>query len=268
MNLCQAFVRGGFIALIGGLMLHGAVFAAPTTINVQGNLEQDGAPLTGERAYRVRIYDASTAGTQLGGDLTGMVTVSDGGRFSIELEPPEEMLSAPGEIYYELAIDSAIVPDGAIDPEDAFPDQVEVHSVPFARTADHATSADTAKLAETAMALSGMLSNPGDRIPLGDDVFLQVGVDGMVELLVGGARLRLARQKWFDPRNLLDNISATWGGRTPSPGGAERGRRRGDRLVSIRRRERSNLPQRIPRRLVERSLQSLGQHQPERTGRI
>ena len=38
----------------------------------------------------------------------------------------------------------------------------------------------------------------------------------MVELLAGGARMRLARQRWFDPRNLQDNISPD-GGSADSP---------------------------------------------------
>jgi hypothetical protein len=76
--------------------------------------------------------------------------------------------------------------------------------VPDDITIEHAATADTAT---TANALSGSLSNQGDQIPLGEGVFLQVGTDGVVELLAGDTRLRLARQEWFDPRNLSDFIS-------------------------------------------------------------
>jgi uncharacterized protein YheU (UPF0270 family) len=82
--------------------------------------------------------------------------------------------------------------------------------VPNNITIDHAASADTATSAGSAsmaLTLSGQLTDPGDQIPLGGGVFLQVAEDGTVEFLTGGRRLRLAEQKWFDPRNLLDNIS-------------------------------------------------------------
>ena len=90
------------------------------------------------------------------------------------------------------------------------PDDITIDhaaSADSATMAGHTLTADTATAATTALALSGMLSNPGDQIPLGDDVFLQVAADGIVELLAGGVRLRLAGQKWFDPSGLLDNIS-------------------------------------------------------------
>jgi uncharacterized protein YheU (UPF0270 family) len=81
------------------------------------------------------------------------------------------------------------------------PGAVTDAQVPDDITIDHAATSDLA------MGLSGSLSNPGDQIPLGSDVFLQVGADGLVELLAGGRRLRLAGQEWFYPRGFSDNIS-------------------------------------------------------------
>lgn len=96
------------------------------------------------------------------------------------------------------------------------------NQVPNDITIDHASTSDTATLAEhaessgsaeladeavTAMGLSGPLKDPGDRIGLGDEVYLQVAGDGAMELIAGGRRLRLAQQRWFDPENLFDSIS-------------------------------------------------------------
>ena len=225
------------------------LIAAPETINIQGTLtDSTGQPILGSRAYSVQFYDSESEGSPLGTPIEGFITPSGSGRFSIELVPPMEILSA-SEVYYQLGIDSADPSDGTVDPGDLFPDRARVNSVPFARssaqadisqTASHATTAEMAEMANhaltadtaesatmanhattadsadtavsadsavTAMGLSGSLSSPGDQIPLGDGVVLQVASDGTVELLAGGERLRLARQKWFDPKNTFENIS-------------------------------------------------------------
>lgn len=181
----------------------------PGTINIQGTLtDTDGGPLTGMRAYRIQFYDAPAAGFALGDSIQGFVLVGDFGRFSIDLNPPPEAIASE-TVYYEVGIDAASPPDGGVEAEDLFPDRVKVNSVPFSRVAeravsadlvDYATTVDHASTAATARGLAGPLSNPGDRIALGDDVFLEVAADGIVELIGGGTRLRLAEQKWFDPR--------------------------------------------------------------------
>ncbi|MBN1516666.1 tail fiber domain-containing protein [Candidatus Sumerlaeota bacterium] len=111
-----------------------AAQAAPESIVIQGQLsDAAGDPLSGTREYRVQFYDAATSGVAIGDTITSGTTLSSTGRFSIELTPPAEASQAD-ELYYELAIDSASMPDGAIDPADIFPERVKVNSVLFAQT--------------------------------------------------------------------------------------------------------------------------------------
>ncbi|MCX7048132.1 MAG: sialidase family protein [Candidatus Sumerlaeota bacterium] len=113
--------------------LPGALDAAPATITIQGKLaDAAGRPLNGVRAYRIRFFDAETAGNALGAPFQGMTTVSLAGRFSIDLAPPAEALAVPA-LSYELAMDSAATPDGAIGAADVFPNRVSIASVMFAQ---------------------------------------------------------------------------------------------------------------------------------------
>jgi hypothetical protein len=123
------------------LLLCGAVGALaqpPQTINIQGALENSaGAPVTGTRAYRVRFFDASSGGNQIGSDATGTVTLSDAGRFNIELTPPDAVLST-AQSWYELAIDTDGV--NGVGSNDIFPQRAKIHSVPFALLAEDAVN--------------------------------------------------------------------------------------------------------------------------------
>ncbi len=123
-------------------LLAAGAFAASNQVVIQGTLTDDSAPLTGDRAWRVQYYDAQTGGSALGAPRSGTLTVSDTGRWSIHVTPPDEVLDATGEVWYELAIDSAASPDGSIDPEDVFPDRVKVESVLFAQKARNADTLD------------------------------------------------------------------------------------------------------------------------------
>ena len=126
-------------------MAAGALPAPPETVCVQGTLaDASGQALTGARVWRVQFHDASTSGTALGLPLTGTTTVAASGRFSIALTPPVEVVAAPGEVWYELAVDSAATPDDTIDQEDVFPVRVQVHCVLFAQRSVHADRATTA----------------------------------------------------------------------------------------------------------------------------
>ncbi|MBN1517493.1 hypothetical protein JXA32_13095 [Candidatus Sumerlaeota bacterium] len=211
-------------------------WGAPETIVIQGQLSAgDGSALAGSRAYRVRFFDAETSGTQAGSDITGSVTVSATGRFSIEIAPPAGAVAAPA-LYYELAIDSLSTPDGAINAEDVFPDRVKVNSVLFAQDADNLDGVDssgfatadhthtlqslsgavtdsqvpdniTVDHAATADSLTGALGNPGDQIDIGGGVLLQVAEDGAIEFSVNGERMRLTRLRWRHPASINDGIS-------------------------------------------------------------
>ncbi|HPS01787.1 MAG TPA: hypothetical protein PLA90_09605 [Candidatus Sumerlaeota bacterium] len=127
------------------------VRAVPPTISIQGSLAgSDGKALTGVRVWRVQFYDAQTGGHALGSAFNGVFASQPSGRFSIDLTPPAEVLAASGEVWYELAVDSAPTADAVIDPGDVFPNRVAVHSVLFAQRAAQALSADTAAASQQA----------------------------------------------------------------------------------------------------------------------
>jgi hypothetical protein len=129
-----------------------AVWAIPTTISIQGSLVgTDGKALTGARVWRVQFYDAETGGNKLGDALAGSLQAGTLGHFSIALTPPAAVLSGTGEVWYEMAIDSAATPDGTIDATDVFPSRVAVHSVLFAQRAVQALTANTATTATVAL---------------------------------------------------------------------------------------------------------------------
>lgn len=205
------------ILMLGVVLLagHSAGWTIPETVNVQGTLHHpDGEPVAGLRAYRIQFYTAPVEGAPIGASVEGTVELSPLGRFSIDFLPPEEIFQM-SEAYYEVGVDSADPSDGVVDAVDLFPERVKVNSVLFSRRAQHALQAESANHAETAAqaetadvadGLSGPLS-VDDPIQLGDEVFLQLGVDGALEILVGGRRLRPATQRWTHPRNLQDNIT-------------------------------------------------------------
>ena len=118
---------------IGFLLLSQNLQAVPEQICLQGKIvDSGGTPLTGDRVYRIRFFDAESVGFQIGSDFTGSTLVSDTGRFEIRLVPPVGVF-AVNEVFYEIAIDSANPPDGTIDVDDVFPNRVKIVSTLFSR---------------------------------------------------------------------------------------------------------------------------------------
>ncbi|MCA9429035.1 MAG: hypothetical protein KC940_00870, partial [Candidatus Omnitrophica bacterium] len=129
MRVVTLVLTGITTLLVGGLEA-----SPPPTINIQGSLAaSDGSPITGTHAYRVTFLDAMVAPAQIG-VVTGQVTLSESGRYSIVLEPPAGILETI-VTFYELAIDTG---DDGIDASDIFPNLVQLHSVPFALLAANA----------------------------------------------------------------------------------------------------------------------------------
>jgi hypothetical protein len=113
-----------------------AIASPPTSITIQGRLTgPGGAPLIGERDFRVRFFTAQTAGVQLGADVTGTTQLSDVGRFNLELVPSAAVIAA-SQVWYEVAIDSD-TPTNGIGPGDVFADRVQILSVPFSLLASN-----------------------------------------------------------------------------------------------------------------------------------
>ena len=114
---------------------------APPTVNIRGQLfDGNGAAITGLRNYSVVFFNAETNGTQLGGNLSGTVTVSDEGIFNVSVTLPVEVLSSAGA-WYEISVDSNATPNG-LDANDRFPQRVKIDSVPFALYAGEAGHVD------------------------------------------------------------------------------------------------------------------------------
>ena len=139
-----------------------SLFAVPEGVIIQGTLKDADGPLSGVREWRVQYYDVQTGGNPLGAPISGTMSLSESGRWSVNLTPPEEVMNTTGEVWYELAIDSATPPDGAIDPDDVFTDRKMVESVLFTRRSAKANQAQTASMAENSLTLNGM--QPGEYI--------------------------------------------------------------------------------------------------------
>ena len=124
------------VVIVTGLLFSVQVSwaAVPETITVQGTLEAPGGgPLTGTYLSAVRIWDASVGGNLLANSYNP-ITLSDSGRFTLELLL-EDVFVPPFQAWYDLAVDT----DGdGIEEEEFFPQRVRFHSVPFARVAANA----------------------------------------------------------------------------------------------------------------------------------
>lgn len=141
--------------------------STPSTTSIQGLLEkQDGSPLTGARAYQVRFFDAETAGSQVGSNITGTIEVSNAGRFNIVITPPAEILSLDN-VWYEISVDSAPTPDNTIDANDVFVQRVKLNSVPFALKSDKAEHAESASNAEHAAQVEHINTTPNGNVGIG-----------------------------------------------------------------------------------------------------
>lgn len=152
MKHAQGTLMGLMLLLVGATV----AFAVPSEVTLQGTLTGESGTLAGTRAWRVQFYDAETDGIALGEELTGFLTVAETGHWSLSFTPPPGVVSMPGELWYELAIDSAVPSDGSIDAADVFPDRVQVQSVLFAQVA---VNAEMALTANNATSLDGLMAD-------------------------------------------------------------------------------------------------------------
>jgi hypothetical protein len=142
---CPRFAPACAAAL---LLAATAPAAIPVLVTVQGVLEDpSGAPLPGTRDWRVRYYDGA-AGDQLLAERTGSTALGERGVFAFDVELPDAVFVA-ADLHYELSLDADAAPNG-LDANDVFPVRVRVTSVPFARRAAAAGTAESAGSASTA----------------------------------------------------------------------------------------------------------------------
>jgi len=221
------------------LVLSMALCAAPDFISYQGRLtDSGGQPITSSADVTFTFWDAETGGNQLGSfSDTDAITPQTGGLFStmigdvpgnpipeiiflqdnvwlninvngVDLSPRTKMVSV-GYAMQSTHADTATTATKAISATSA-DNAVHADYADTATDASHATSADNANhatSADNALGLTGGLYNPGDKIQIGNDVWLQVAADGKIEIQANGQRYRLGTLKWFNPSTLSDNIS-------------------------------------------------------------
>lgn len=178
----KAMGLGLVVCLVG---VSYAAAEAPATINIQGQLfDGDGFALTGLRDYTLRFFDAEADGAQLGGVLTGSVSLSAEGIFNISLTVPEAVLSSTGA-WYEISVDSDATPDG-VDANDLFPARVKVESVPFALQASEAEHVDALSVGlgnvddaefDALDGVTGSIQTQLDAKPVNADVYTRTEID-------------------------------------------------------------------------------------------
>jgi hypothetical protein len=89
-------------------------------ITYQGRLEQNSAAISGDRTLTFRLFDAETAGNQIGNPITVTVTVY-AGNFATVLAPIPESAFAGGALYLEIDVEGTPLQG-----------RQRIYSVPFA----------------------------------------------------------------------------------------------------------------------------------------
>lgn len=98
--------------------------SVPNGMNYQGRLEKDGFPVTGNRAFTFRLYDASSGGTAL--YTSGILAIPvQQGLFAASLDIPFGSLTGTAQKYLEIEVEGVV-----LSPRDP------LRSVPYAKVAE------------------------------------------------------------------------------------------------------------------------------------
>jgi len=217
------------------LFVSTAAFAVPGVISYQGRLtDATGLPVTSPVDVTFTFWDAETGGTQIGTfSDTDAITPSKDGLFTTAIgdEPgnpiPESIFTADS-VWLNISVDgtnlaprtrmisviysmksrtadwsttSARAMDATHADQADFADQAG-----HANTATHAATADHSLTSDKASGLTGALQTPGDKIQIGTNVWLQVALDGKIEILANGQIYRLGALRWLHPGSYDDSI--------------------------------------------------------------
>ncbi|HOW89686.1 MAG TPA: hypothetical protein PL037_05335, partial [Elusimicrobiales bacterium] len=82
--------------------------AAPGTLNYQGRLERDNAPITGPVHITFRIYDASSGGSAVYTAPEQLINAVQG-IFSASINPPVSIFSSARNLYLEIQVESDVL---------------------------------------------------------------------------------------------------------------------------------------------------------------
>jgi len=182
------------------------MYSIPGLISYQGRLtDTNGKPITLQVDVTFTFWDAEAGGNQLGSfSDTDTITPSAEGLFTTMIGDD------PGNLIPETIFSSSNVwLDINVGGVHLTP-RTRILSVGYAvksSKAATASMADIATTASTSLALAGALNKPGDKIALGNNVWLVVAADGSAEISANGQRYRLGSLHWGNPWGLHDNIS-------------------------------------------------------------
>jgi hypothetical protein len=144
------------------LLLAGGAAAIPTTINYQGLLEEDGAPVEGSESVTFRIYDAATGGSLLW-EETQAVSF-EAGVFSVLLgstQPISPSLFDGGRRWISVSVagSAELLPRGEIVSVGYAFHADSSSTAGYADAAEHSLTSDYAVAANNASLLDGINSS-------------------------------------------------------------------------------------------------------------
>jgi len=178
--------------------------AAPRLINYQGMLtDKQGKPITTPVEVTFTFWDAEIGGNQLGAGFSDPDTVTpdaDGIYSTLIGDDPGNLI--PESVFSGDSVWLNVNIAG-----ENLAQRMRITSAGFAIKAITAGHSDTSTTATKALALAGVLNNPGDQINLGTNALFEVNAAGQVELVVNGKHYRLGTQCWTNPFSLTNNIS-------------------------------------------------------------
>jgi len=121
------YVRMGLCLSVLFLSLCFLAFAAdPGALILQGMVKTaDGASVSGKYPYRIKFWDASAGGTQIGGDIQGVANLMPTGRYTLSLIPPADVLLKT-DVWYSLYLD---INKNGINEDDLLVGRVKVFTV-------------------------------------------------------------------------------------------------------------------------------------------
>jgi hypothetical protein len=135
---------------------------SPTAFTYQGELQNSGSPASGLHDVRFRLYDAASAGTQLGATLCVDNVSLVNGRFLVQLDFGSQFASPGRFLELDVRADTGAACNGSVGFVTLGPRQA-ITSVPaasFAQTAATATTAASATTATTASNASNLNGQP------------------------------------------------------------------------------------------------------------
>ncbi|HAN05309.1 MAG: hypothetical protein A2X29_03335 [Elusimicrobia bacterium GWA2_64_40] len=164
--------------------------SVPGTLNYQGRLERDNAPITGPVHLFFRVYNSPTANNTNGGACGGVTqpclwespeitAQATQGIFSADLTPPASVLSGGERLYLEVQVES-----------DTLSPREPLNSVAYAVVAKHLQDGASVRFSTLSATYNVMLATATDAfVTIGtqqQDASARLTVDGSINLVTLG----------------------------------------------------------------------------------